>query len=289
MFKKRFGVTPVNGANRTRLKPDAPLRNQFSRMTSGISVLLLLLGIFFPTEGFSQTNSGGGDTPEMARARAALYQKMAEAQAEERNSLARSNTEAMFGKVHRLPPSTNAGPHFTVDKYLVSGNTLLAPGIVGGILTNVAEAFGTNVNFEGIQAALGDLQMAYRERGYVTVSVGLPAGQKLSSSNTTVKVKVTEAPLAAINVTGNRWFSEANVRRALPSLHTNMLLNSHVFQRELKFGQREPQPPDLSLIIGPGPEPGTSALTLKVKDTFPMHGSRWNSTTSPHPARRSCG
>ena len=91
-------------------------------------------------------------------------------------------------------------------------------------------AFGTNVTFEGIHAALGDLQMAYRERGYVTVSVGLPP-QKLT--NATVKVKITEGRLAAINVTGNRWFSMDNVLRALPSLHTNMLLNSHVFQREL--------------------------------------------------------
>ena len=207
----------------------------------------------------------------MARARVALYQKMAEAQAEEKKNLARSNTEAMFGKVHLLPPSTNAGPHFTVDKYLVSGNTLLAPGVVGGILTNVPEAFGTNVTFPGIQAALGDLQMAYRERGYVTVSVGLPAGQKLSSSNTTVKVKVTEAPLAAINITGNRWFSEANVRRALPSLHTNMLLNSHVFQRELDVANAS-RNRQIYPVIGPGPDPGSSALTLKVKDTFPMHG-----------------
>ena len=69
--------------------------------------------------------------------------------------------------------------------------------------------------------------MAYRERGYVTVSVGLPP-QKLPHAE--VKVKITEGRLAAINVTGNRWFSTDNVLRALPSLHTNMLLNSHVFR-----------------------------------------------------------
>ena len=109
--------------------------------------------------------------------------------------------------------------------------------------------------------------MAYRERGYVTVSVGLPP-QKLT--NAEVKVKVTEGRLAAINVKGNRWFSTDNVLRALPSLHTNMLLNSHVFQRELDLANAS-RDRQIYPVIGPGPEPGTSELTLKVKDRLPLH------------------
>ncbi len=116
--------------------------------------------------------------------------------------------------------------------------------------------------------ALGDLQMAYRERGYSTVHVGLPP-QTLT--NGTVKVQITEAPLVAINVIGNRWFSTDNVLRALPSLHTNMLLNSHVFQNELDLANAS-RDRQIYPVITPGPEPGTSALTLKVKDTFPLHG-----------------
>jgi len=269
MFKKRFGVTPSEWRQQNAPKtPAAPARDHSTRVAAGIGVLALILGLFFPAGAFAQTSQASGNSEEMARARAALCQKMAEETAQEKNALARSNTEALFGKVHRLPPSTNTGPRFTVNKFLVTGNTLLPPGIVGGILTNVPEAFGTNVTFEGIQAALGDLQMAYRERGYVTVSVGLPP-QKLT--NAVVKVKVTEAPLAAINVTGNRWFSTENVLRTLPSLRTNMLLNSHVFQRELDAANAS-RNRQIYPVVGPGPEPGTSALTLKVKDQFPMHG-----------------
>ena len=109
--------------------------------------------------------------------------------------------------------------------------------------------------------------MAYRERGYVTVSVGLPQ-QKLT--NATVKVKVTEGRLAAINVTGNRYYSSNNVMRALPSLHTNMLLNSHVLQRELDVANAS-RDRQIYPVIGPGPEPDTSELTLKVKDQLPLH------------------
>ena len=195
---------------------------------------------------------------ELARARAALTQKMQElAEAESRS------------RRHVVPVSTR-GPHFSVEKYLVMGNTILSPDIIGGVFTNVDGAFGTNVSFDGIRAALTDLQMAYRERGYVTVAVGLPQ-QKLT--NAAVKVQVTEGRLARINVTGDEWhhdFSSNNVMRALPSLHTNMLLNSHVFQRELDIANAN-RDRQIYPVIGPGLEPGTSELALKVKDRLPWH------------------
>ena len=166
---------------------------------------------------------------------------------------------------------TNAAPksepHFQVEKYLVSGNTVLLPATLGLILTNVPAAFGTNVAIADIRAAQGELQMAYRERGFVTISVGLPP-QKVTHG--TVKFKVTEGRLAAINVKGNEHYSTENVLRALPSLHTNMLLNSHVFQRELDLANAN-RDRQIYPVISPGLEPGTSELTLKVKDRFPLH------------------
>ena len=174
--------------------------------------------------------------------------------------------------------ATNAEPHFTVEKYLVSGNTVLAPGQLGQILTNLPAAFGTNVSLADIRAELGDLQMAYRERGFVTVAVGLPQ-QKLT--NATVKVKVTEGRLADIKVQGNNYYSTENVLKALPSLHTNMLFNSRVFQRELDQANAS-RDRQIYPVIGPGLEPGTSELTLKVKDRLPLHARvEVNDDTTP--------
>ena len=160
-----------------------------------------------------------------------------------------------------------AGPKFDVAKYLVMGNSVFPPESIARAIANVDGAFGTNTSFDGIRVAMIELQKAYRERGYVTVSVGLPQ-QKLT--NATVKVKVTEGRLAAINVTGNRYFSSNNVMRALPSLHTNMLLNSHILQRELDKANAS-RDRQIYPVIGPGPEPDTSELTLKVKDQLPLH------------------
>jgi hemolysin activation/secretion protein/AraC-like DNA-binding protein len=174
--------------------------------------------------------------------------------------------------------ATNAGPHFKVEKYLVSGNTVLAPGQLGQILTNLPAAFGTNVSLADIRAELADLQMAYRERGFVTVSVGLPQ-QKLT--NATVKIKVTEGRLSDIKVQGNNYYSTENVLRSLPSLHTNMLLNSRVFQRELDQANAN-RDRQIYPVIGPGLEPGTSELTLKVKDRLPLHARvEVNNDTTP--------
>jgi hemolysin activation/secretion protein len=204
-----------------------------------------------PAISCSKTPAG----PEaMAQARAVLLQKLDELKAQDNDT-----------RVHVV--STNAGPRFDVEKYLVTGNTILPPETIARAITNVDGAFGTNSSFEGIRAAMIELQKAYRERGYVTVSVGLPQ-QKLT--NATVKVEVTEGRLAAINVTGNRYYSSNNVMRSLPSLQTNTLLNSHVLQRELDNANAS-RDRQIYPVIGPGPEPDTSELTLKVKDQLPLH------------------
>jgi hemolysin activation/secretion protein len=202
---------------------------------------------------------------ELAKARAALLQEMADLEAKERDT-----------RIHVV--STNAGPRFDVEKYLVTGNSVLTPKAIAMTLTNIDGAFGTNVSFDGIRTVITELQGAYRERGYVTVSVGLPQ-QKLT--NATVKVQVTEGRLADIQVKGNHYFSSNNVMRALPSLHTNMILNGPIFQAELNRANAN-QDRQIYPVISPGPDPGTSDLTLMVKDQFPLHAKvELNNESSP--------
>ena len=194
-------------------------------------------------------------TPEqMVEMHTALLKEMARLDAEKPDTM-----------IHVV--STNAGPRFEVEHYRITGNTILSPQDMSVILTNIDGDFGTNVSIDGIRTVVEQLQKAYRDRGYLTVTVGLPQ-QKLT--NATVKVRVTEGRLVAINVRGNVYFSSNNVMRALPSLHTNLLLNQNVFQAELNRANAN-QDRQIYPVIGPGPEPGTSALTLHVKDQLPLH------------------
>jgi len=161
------------------------------------------------------------------------------------------------------PVASPAG--FVVRGYEVMGNSLLSTDRVTQILS---VGTGTNVTLPQIQKALADLQLAYRERGFATVSVALPQ-QRLT--NAVVRVQVTEGLLADIRVTGNHYFSSNNVRRSLPSLQTNVLLNSRVFQSELDAANQH-RDRQIYPSLGPGPDPGTSALTLRVEDRLPLHG-----------------
>ena len=166
-----------------------------------------------------------------------------------------------------LPEFTNAPaqppPTFEVRGYFIEGNTILPPEKFG-LLSN----YCGRVEFTRVREGLGKLQLLYRDLGFATVSVTLPR-QKLT--NGIVHVKIVEGTLAKIKVEGNRHFSTNNILRALPSLDTNILLNTKWFQPELDLANANADR-QIYPVIGPGLEPGTSDLTLKVKDQLPLHG-----------------
>jgi hemolysin activation/secretion protein/AraC-like DNA-binding protein len=255
MFKKRFGATPSEWRQQNaRKNAPAKTRNIVSRAAVKIALLLATLGVCLGLPALAQTSPASDGVG--AKLRGALMQKMSELDVAEN-----------VAKVHVVPVSTNSGPHFRVDKYIVEGNTTLPPATIAGIFTNVPAAFGTNVTVDAVLAAAGDLQAAYRERGYMTVVVGLP---RQPLTNGLVRVTVTEAPIVSIKVEGNRWFSSNSVMRALPDLRTNILLNAKIFQRELDAANMS-RDRTIRPILEKGPEPGTSALTLKVEDRLPWH------------------
>ena len=165
-------------------------------------------------------------------------------------------------------PSTNgakpAEATFHVASYDVEGNTVL-PQKRFDFLTNYT---GAAVTISRLREGLGELQLLYRNLGFATVSVTLPQ-QRLT--NGVVQVRVIEGKLARIDVSGNRYFGSNNIRSALPSLTTNILVNTKWLQQEI---DRANQNPDRQIypIVSPDDEPGFTDLTLRVKDRLPLHG-----------------
>jgi len=159
--------------------------------------------------------------------------------------------------------ATNASA-FVVRSYQVEGNTVLPQKMIDGVLTNYT---GPSVDVARLRKGLGELQLLYRNLGFATVSVTLPQ-QHLT--NGVVRVKVIEGKLHAISVVGNRYFSTNNIRRALPSLRTNVLLNTRWLQPELDRANANADR-QIYPVVAPGPEPGTSDLKLQVKDRLPLH------------------
>jgi hemolysin activation/secretion protein len=164
------------------------------------------------------------------------------------------------------PPGAKAKVEtpFTVRGYEIHGDTLLSTNTLMSLLVKYT---GTNITSTNIFHARNDLQLEYRDRGYPTVSVVVPQ-QRLT--NGIVHIQVFEGRLASILVTGNRFFTSNNVMRALPSLHTNMILSSPVFQAELdraNANQNRQIYPELEA----GPVNDTTTLRLRVKDRLPLH------------------
>jgi hemolysin activation/secretion protein/AraC-like DNA-binding protein len=156
-------------------------------------------------------------------------------------------------------------PAFEVRGYEIIGNTLFS---YEDLLPIFSKYVGPAITFDTIRKALAELQTAFRDRGFVTVSVTLPQQQL---TNGLVKVRVIEGRLVEINVVNNRFFSSNNIMRSLPSLRPGILLNGLAFQQDLDRANAS-RDRQLYPVIGPGPDPGTTALTLKVKDRLPLHG-----------------
>ena len=179
----------------------------------------------------------------------------------ETNTVAESNLAAAITNLFIAPESRK--PTLEVRGYLIEGNTVLPPHEFG-MLSN----YTGQVDFARVREGLGKLQLRYRDLGFPTISVTLPQ-QKLT--NGIVRVKVIEGKISDIVVTGNGYYSAENIRRALPSLTTNILINTKWFQPELDRANLN-QDRQIYPVIEPGLEPGTTALTLKVKDQLPLHG-----------------
>jgi hemolysin activation/secretion protein len=173
------------------------------------------------------------------------------------------------------PAKTNALSGFLVRGYEISGDTLLSTKTLMSIF---AKRTGTNVTVGEIVQAAADLQLEYRDRGYPTVAVSLPQQQ---ITNGYVKIRVFEGTLADIKVANNHFFSSNNIMRALPSLHTNILLRGPVFQAELDRANLN-QDRQIYGEMQPGPTPDSTDLILNVKDRLPLHAKvELNNQSSP--------
>jgi hemolysin activation/secretion protein len=193
--------------------------------------------------------------PEQTSSNGVVEVKIVETDAEMEHNLAGEITNLF------LAPESRKSL-LDVRGYQIEGNTVM-PVEQFNFLTN----YIGRLDFARLREGLGKLQLRYREFGFATVNVTLPQ-QRLT--NGIVRVKVVEGRLSDIIVEGNRYYSTDNVRRALPSLTTNILLNSKWFQPELDRANAS-QDRQIYPVISPGLEPGTSDLTLKVKDQLPLH------------------
>jgi len=123
---------------------------------------------------------------------------------------------------------------FDIERYRVEGNTLLAAPEVEAM---VAPFTGKGRDFGDVQKALEALEAAYRARGFSAVQVYLPE-QELAKGE--VLLRVIEAKVKNVEVKGNKFFSEENVRESLPSLAAGKTPNANEVAKNLRLVNENP-------------------------------------------------
>ena len=154
---------------------------------------------------------------------------------------------------------------FDIARYRVEGNSLLPAEEVE---RTVAPYTGKGRDFGDVQKALEALQDAYGVRGYSAVSVYLPE-QELARGE--VLLKVVEAKISKLQVSGNKFYDEANIRRSLPALSQGSTPNGHVIAKNLRLANENPGK-QTNVTLRAGEKEGDVEARVEVVDENP---SKW--------------
>jgi hemolysin activation/secretion protein len=160
------------------------------------------------------------------------------------------------------PSKPPAPPRFAIQRFLVEGNSLLAQGELDRIL---APFSGKDRDFGDIQRALEALQDVYTRRGYNAVRVSVPE-QDIRSGQ--VRLRVVEARIRRVQVQGNRFFDEKNVRAGLPSLKEGTSPNTRAIGQDAQLVNENPAK-QVSVALQAADEPGQVDATVRVTDEKP--------------------
>lgn len=153
------------------------------------------------------------------------------------------------------PPAT---PAIQVERYKVSGNTLLDPALVEATL---APFKGPRTVAE-LRRAAEALQQRYVEAGYGGVVAYVPPQSAVGGE---VSITVLEGKVKSVAVRGNQSFDEANIRASVPDLVTGVTPQVRRIDTQILIANENPAK-RVQVLLKPGSAPGEIAAELAVQD-----------------------
>jgi hemolysin activation/secretion protein len=165
------------------------------------------------------------------------------------------------------PSSAEHGTsRFDVQEYRVLGNSVLD---VRTIETAVYPHLGPQKEFQDVEAARAALEAAYHDHGYGTVFVDVP---EQSVDDGVVRLRVTEGRLQSVTISGAQYFSERQIRAAIPAATPGAVPSIPALQAQIVAVNAVTPDRSVVPVLKAGPEPGTVDLAMKVNDRLPLHG-----------------
>lgn len=176
-------------------------------------------------------------------------------------------TQGSVADVAQAAAETAAAETFNVWEYQVEGNSLLP---TQDIERAVYAHLGENRSIADVTAAQQQLEALYHDRGFGSVYVDIPE-QEVTTG--VVRLRVVEAKVGRMRVTGSRYFSLGRIKSRVPSLAPGTVPKLPEVQAELALlGQGSPDR-TITPVLRPSRTPGRLDVELKVKDSLPLHGS----------------
>jgi len=151
---------------------------------------------------------------------------------------------------------------FDIGRYALQGNHLISSA---DIAARIQRFTGDGRVFADIQRAIETIEAMYQEHGYAGVQVSLPE-QEINAG--TVRIDITEAVIGKINITGNRHFSNENIRAALPSLRQGETPNIRQISENVQLANENPAR-QMDVVLGIGANSDELEAKLAVKDKSP--------------------
>ena len=149
---------------------------------------------------------------------------------------------------------------FTIERYVVEGAKLLAPSDFDAV---VVHYLGKEKDFSDVQSALEAIEALYAERGYSAVHVLLPE-QELEAGR--VRFQVIEGRYGKVTVKNNRFFSEANVLNAIPSVRSGGVPQARQVARELRLANENPAR-QMNVVLKGGERDDELDASVQVSDS----------------------
>ncbi len=156
---------------------------------------------------------------------------------------------------------------FDVWEYRVLGNSVLPRGEIETLLY---ANLGPGKTLDDVEKARVVLESAYRDKGYGTVFVDIP---EQDVGEGIVRLKVTEGTINRVRVNGSRYFSNRQIRNAVPAATPGQVPHLPTVQQQLADLNAQSVDRSVVPVMKAGPRPGTVDLNLTVKDHVPLHGS----------------
>lgn len=168
-----------------------------------------------------------------------------------------------------------ATQRFDIDDFAVQGAETL-PQIE--LERAIYPFLGPNKSADDVEKARAALEKAYHDKGYQTVSVGVPQ-QNVASG--VVILKVTELRVGRLRVKNSRYFDLDKIKDGAPSLKEGTVPNFGNVTKDIVSLNQWPDR-RVTPALRAGVTPGTVDVDLNVEDKPPIHGSlEFNNRQSP--------